>query len=125
MSEGWTRVGSTIYRGGLMLEGWTRVGSTVYKGGLMSEGWTRVGSTVYKGGLMSEVWTRVGSTIYKGGLMSEVWSRAVMSNSARGPNLAQGVIIFGPRDNFKCLLELARQYIAHAQLILANPRILC
>ena len=31
---------------------------------------------------------------------------------------ARGVIIFGPRDNFKHLLELARQYIVHASLIL-------
>ena len=36
MSEGWTRVGSTVYRGGLMTEGWTKVGSTVYRGGLMT-----------------------------------------------------------------------------------------
>ena len=42
-----------------MSEGWTRVGSTIYRGVLMSEGWTRVGSTIYKGGLMLEVWTRV------------------------------------------------------------------
>ena len=26
-----------------MLEGWTRVGSTIYRGVLMSEVWTRVG----------------------------------------------------------------------------------
>ena len=40
---------------------------------------------------------------------------------ARGPNLAHSVIIFGLRDNYKCLLDLARQYIAHAQLILRIP----
>ena len=44
---------------------------------------------------------------------------------ARGPNLTHDLIIFGPRDNFKCLLELARQYMAHAPLILANLRMLC
>ena len=71
--------------------------------------------------------------------MPETWSKKIgMSNSlesnpleqscqtqSRGPNLAHGVIIFGLRDNFKCLLELARQYIAHAPLMLANPRMLC
>ena len=39
----------------------------------------------------------------------------------RGPNLAPSIIIFGPRDNFKCVLELARLYIAHAPLILQIP----
>ena len=75
MSEGWTRVGSTVYRGVLISEGWTRVAplytevSSCQRFGLewlhciqrcpQSEGWTRVGSTVYRGVLMSEVWTRV------------------------------------------------------------------
>ncbi|MEQ2187148.1 hypothetical protein GOODEAATRI_001590 [Goodea atripinnis] len=40
---------------------------------------------------------------------------------ARGPNLAHNVIIFGLRDNSKCLLERACQQTTHAQLMLQIP----
>lgn len=32
--------------------------------------------------------------------------RQTCQTQARGPNLTCGVIIFGPRDNIKCVLEL-------------------
>ena len=44
-----------------------------------------------------------------------------ISNSGPWPNLIRSVIIFGPRDDTKCLLELACQQTAHAPLILQIP----
>ncbi len=51
----------------------------------------------------------------------------ISQTQAQGPNLACVVIIFGPQDNFKCLLELASRYIYIIAFTTdtTKPRMLC